>query len=170
MALAPIGATMPIAPVGATMPLGASFRERTGLGIVFEHFNIPIPFPRLIAVPKPTEVTYQVPPTAPAGYAPPAMPMMPMAPTGYVVPQAPVCQAPAPAPQGLSPQQTAALLQLLANQPTGTAPPPAPTAPVGVAPTEVTDQQCDEIIHKCNILKRLHQLKQHALDAACCPK
>jgi hypothetical protein len=173
MPMAPIGATMPMAPIGAGMPLGATVRERTGIGLVFEHINIPIPFPRLIAVPKPTEVTYQVPPTAPAGFAPQMMPVgvpmaMPMAPTGFMPPQAPVCQAPAPQPQGLSPQQTAALLQLLANQPTGTAPPAAPT---GTAPAPVvTDQQCDEIIEKCHLLKRLHQLKQHALDAACCPK
>jgi len=181
---APIGAGLPVAPVGMPMPIGApanvSVQNHTGIGFVFDHINIPIPFPKLIAVPKPTEVTYQVPPSG-IGYgygAPVGMPMgmpigmpcaMPAAglmapPTGFVA-----APPPAPQPTGLTPQQQAALLQLLASQPTGApAPPPAPVgAAPAPAPMVVTDQQCEEIIEKCNILKRLHQLRQHACDAAC---
>jgi hypothetical protein len=175
---APLGVPMApqgMAPIGAAMPYGgpATVREHTGIGFVFDHFNIPIPFPRLIAVPKPSEVTFHMPPTgvgfgaAPMMGMPMCMPMPQgmMAPAGYVAPQAPV---------GLTPQQQAALLQLLASQPTGTPAPAAPpvgaTPPAAAAPTVVTDQQCDEIIEKCHILKRLHQLRQHACDSASCPK
>jgi len=173
---------MPVVPLGAPMgygvPSGATVRERTGLGFVFDHFNIPIPFPRLIAVPKPSEVTFQVPPGG-VGYGAPMMPGcvpmgmpmgmgMPISQAGFAAPQVPMGLG---APT-FTPQQQALLVQLAApQQPAGVgAPAVAAPPPVVAAPTVVSDQQCDEIIQKCNVLKRLHQLRQHACDAACCPK
>ena len=136
----------PQAPVA--MPAASAVRERTGIGFTFDTFNIPIPCIRLIAVPKPTEVTYQIPPqpVAPVAYAPPVMPMaMPVAQPMYAAP--PV------------------MYQPVAPPPAAPVPPPAAPAPC----PPITEQQCDEIIEKCNILKRLHQLRQHACDAAACP-
>jgi hypothetical protein len=130
-------------PYGAPMtygaPPGATIRERTGLGLVFDHINIPIPFPRLIAVPKPAEVSYQLPPVS---YAPTmAMPVVAAPP-----PQMPVAYPPPP------PCQPMAVA----------APPPAAAAPV-------CEHECDEFLKKCQILKRLHELKQRACEAAECP-
>src|SRR6516225_6916155 len=153
---APVATSAPMVPMAYSaapvgMPMGApapvSVRERTGLGLTLDSFTISIPCLKLISVPRPTEVTYHVPPppVAPVGYAPPMMPMaMPMA-MPYAAPPPMTYQPCAPPPA-----------------PVAAAPPPAAPAPC----PPVTEQQCDEIIEKCNILKRLHQLKQHALDAA----
>lgn len=149
---------MPAAmPIG--MPAGGTIRERTGLGLVFDSFEIHIPYPRLIAVPRPSEVTFHVPPQ-PVNYgysAPMAMPMaMPMAP--QYMPYVPQPMAPPAAPVA---------------PPAAPTPPPAapmpPAAPVAPPAGPVTEQQCDEIIEKCNVLKRLHQLRLKACDAASCP-
>jgi len=156
--VAPMAAPAPMVPMAYSaapvgMPMGAptpvSVRERTGLGLTLDSFTISIPCLKLIAVPRPTEVTYHVPPppVAPVGCAPPMMPMaMPMA-----MPYA------APPPMTYQP--------CVPPAPVAAAPPPAAPAPC----PPVTEQQCDEIIEKCNILKRLHQLRQHACDAAACP-
>ena len=183
-----LGAQMPVAPFGAGMPLGApvalgagaTVRERTGLGLVFDHFNIPIPFPRLIAVPKPSEVTFQVPPNNGVGFGAPMMPAcmpmgmgMPIAQAGF---GAPVAMGAAPQvfiqqPQAVAPLGVAQQPVQVVQQPVAVAAPaPVAAPPVAAAPTVVTDHQCDEIIQKCHVLKRLHQLRQHACDAACCPK
>jgi hypothetical protein len=143
----------PQAPVA--MPAASSVRERVGIGFTFDTINIPIPCIKLIAVPRPTEVTYQLPPqpVAPVAYAPPVMPMaMPVAQPMYAPP--PVMYQPV-APPPAAPVAPPA------------APPPPPAAPAACPP--ITEQQCDEIIEKCNVLKRLHQLRQHACDAAACP-
>lgn len=143
------------------MPAATSVRERTGIGFTFDTINIPIPCIKLIAVPKPTEVTYQIPPqpVAPVAYAQPMMPMaMPVAPPMYAAPQPVMYQPVAPPP--------AAPVAPVAPP---VAPPVALPPPAAAPCPPITEQQCDEIIEKCNILKRLHQLRQHACDAAACP-
>jgi hypothetical protein len=139
-------------------------RERTGLGIVFDSFEISIPYPRLIAVPKPAQMTVQVPAQT---FAPQmAMPMMmapPMMPQYYPQTFLP------PAPTAAPPTPPAAPPTPPAAPPT---PPAAPPAPPAAPPTEVdckiSDAQCDDIIKKCEALKRLRIIRQHVTD--CCPK
>jgi hypothetical protein len=144
-----VGAPMPCAapmaygaPMNYGAPLGATVRERTGIGFVIDHINIPIPFPRLIAIPKPSEVTYQLPPMS---YTPTmAMPVV-----AAPLPQMPFAYPPPPC------------------QPVAAAPPVAAPPPVAAAP--VCEHECDEFLKKCQILKRLHELKQRACEAAACP-
>jgi hypothetical protein len=135
-ASAPAGLAGPAAPAAAALPQMAGYpqqmvaagmpfpagqnvavRERTGLGFVLDTIKIPIPCLKPIAVPRPSEVTFQVPPVQ--GFAP-AMPAaypmgMPMGyPMGYSMGM-PMAGAMAPQMMAANPQFSPGLHQAAAQ-------------------------------------------------------
>jgi hypothetical protein len=153
--------TMMAAPMPLAAPTMATVQERTGLGFALDWIKIPIPCIKFIPVPRPSEVTFQIPPAQgyPMGYPMPVgYPMGYPMPAGYPVAGAPPMMAPAPqanpaAQCQLTPQQMAMLAQVLNGQ--SAEPPPAPG-------TKVSEQQLDELIKKVNALKALKQQTESA--------
>lgn len=147
-----VGGGIPLAMTGGLA--NAEYRERTGLGFVFDTVRIPIPIIRPVVVPKPARVTFQVPAssltaTGMTGFSASAIaPMggMPMGMTG--VPFA------AGAPQ-LTPPQLALLQAALAQSASGGA-----TGPSAGSAQSVGDGQLEELLQKCEELKKLKQLRQ----------
>jgi hypothetical protein len=148
----------------------ATVREETGFGFAFDTIKIPIPWLRLISVPKPAEVTIRVPPQnfgINQGY--PMMSsgvplMMPMQPSGLM----PAGFAPAGFPPQMAgmPMQTNALAlqQQIAVQQQQLALLQAQQGiqagqinPNGVAPPQqaLSEDQMEELLRKCEELKKL---------------
>ncbi len=138
-------------------------RQRTGLGFAFEPIKISIPWIRLIPIQRPTEVTFQTQSAfgAGAGFAagvPYGVPMgVPLGvpagvpygvPTGVPVAAGAGFAVPQGGPQ-LTPQQLALVQAALAAQGAGAQ---------GAGST--TDQQLEELLQKCEELKKLKLLKQ----------
>jgi hypothetical protein len=122
----------------------------TDLGIHFDCIKIPIPFPRLMAVPRPAQVSI---PIAPAGYAAP----MPVAMPQPCLP--PACGQNAGLQQimaQLTPQQQQAFLQALATQSNGAA------AAAPAAGSKQIDQQLDDLMKACEELKQAKQEREKA--------
>jgi hypothetical protein len=173
--------------LGATAPGTMQVRERTGLGFAFDTIRIPFPIIRLIAVPRPTEVTTRmsIPVQQAAGFtgfgaaALPGVPLGFAAGTSFGVPAGLPAGLPMGVPMGaafgaqsfgVAPPQTLALTQAAAQ---GQLTPQqvallqallaqsASGSGAGAAQSaESNDQQLEELLKKCEELKKLKQLKQ----------
>jgi hypothetical protein len=158
---------MPMMPYGypPMMPQAqqATVREETGIGFVFDSIKIPIPCLRFISVPKPAEVTYKIPPQQAMGYGYPQMAYPPMMPYGYPMQPgfAPQMMMPQAMPQNCMPQgQLTAqqIAQLLQAQQQGVG--------QNQAQAQTTDdQQIEDLLRKCEELKRLKQIRAAATAA-----
>jgi hypothetical protein len=148
-------------------PVLGQVRERTGFGLAFDTFRIPIPFLKLIAVQRPASVTFQMPiaQAPPVGYAAPmAMPMAPMMtpmampayqpPQMAMIPQATIGYQQVTT-QAQVPFQQAAQFQSAAPQPQQPQQPQAPrAAPPSSADLAEQLKQCQEK------LKALQEMKK----------
>jgi hypothetical protein len=164
-------------------PITTQVRERTGLGFVFDTIKIPIPIIRPVAVPRPTELTMQIPngPQASGltgfGFGAP----VPLTGVGMGVPLGMTMGVPgalgitaqgaglvAPPVAGVSqglaqgqltPAQIALVQALAAQLATGAAATGASASGASASGAQTTDQQLEQLIQKCEELKRLKELK-----------
>jgi hypothetical protein len=177
-ALPPTPLAAPGIPLAA--PMNVSVRDRTGFGLVLDCIKIPIPFLRPVAVPRPAEVTYQVPTpgagfglSAGIGFGAQGIPLGAGVPLGGGVPLAagmpfgagypmaagmPMAAGYAgypPGPQGLTPQQQALLVQALAAQAAnGNGKDPSNSS-------QGTEESVEEKLRKCEeALKKLEEAKK----------
>jgi hypothetical protein len=153
-------------------PVNAQVRERTGLGLTFDVFHLPIPYPKLITVQKPPEVSFQMPmpqpqPQAPAVPFAMAIPMANMmsAANMMMMPQASINYAQVTT-QAQVPFQQSALVQGSASAQgggQGAAPPAA--APPTPEQIKQTEQKLKELQDMCEKLRQLSAPK----DKPCAP-